>query len=107
MSDYGDCSGPWKKWHPVIIHRLLEQGPLRFNDLKEEIDGLAGKVLSESLDDLQEKHLVERRVIDDHPPGTEYSLTAHGEALEPVIEDIYEWGTTYLTDTEDRAESIV
>lgn len=96
-----------KKWHPVIIHRLIRHGPLRFNNLKEEIDGVSGKVLSESLDDLQEKQLVERRMIDDQPPGTEYSLTAYGEALEPVIEDMYDWGTTYLTDTEDRAESIV
>ena len=29
-----------RKWHPVVVHRLLENGPLGFNALKEEVDGI-------------------------------------------------------------------
>lgn len=30
-----------KKWHPVVVHRLLEHGPLGFNALQEEIGGIS------------------------------------------------------------------
>lgn len=40
-----------KKWHPVIVHRLLEHGPSGFNELKADVDGISSKVLSESLED--------------------------------------------------------
>lgn len=96
-----------RKWHPVIIHRLLKHGSLGFSDLEERMDGVSGKVLSESLEDLEEKHLVERTVLDDRPVRVEYSLTKHGEGLEPVIKDMLEWGREYLVETDDRSESVV
>ncbi len=56
-----------KKWHPVIIHRLLDNGPSGVNELKENVDGISSKVLSDSLEDLQEKGLVDREVINEQP----------------------------------------
>lgn len=96
-----------KKWHPVIVDRLLEDGPLRFSELQARVDGISSKVLSESLADLQEKHLVDRTVIGERPPGVEYSLTEYGNGLEPVIDAMFEWGRAYLVETADRAESVV
>lgn len=96
-----------RKWHPTIIHHLLEDGSLGFGDLEGRIDGISGKVLSESLEDLEEKHLVERRVIDDRPVRVEYSLTEHGEGLEPVIDEMVDWGETYLEEAPSPDESIV
>lgn len=85
------------KWHPVVIHRLLESGPLGFNDLKAEVDGISGKVQSDVLADLEENDLVDRTVISDKPVRVEYSLTERGESLEPVIVAMQEWGQTHLT----------
>ena len=85
-----------KKWHPVIIHRLLVNGPLGFNDLQTEVDGISSKVLSNNLDDLQEKRLVERAVVSEKPVRVEYSLTERGESLEPVITAMLEWGSEHL-----------
>lgn len=96
-----------KKWHPVIVDRLLEDGPLRFSELQGRVDGISSKVLSESLQDLQEKHLVDRTVIAERPPGVEYALTEYGEGLEPVIDAMFQWGQTYLVETADRSESVV
>ncbi len=96
-----------KKWHPVIIHRLLANGPLGFNDLQEEVDGISSKVLSESLDDLPEKRLVERRVLDDKPVRTEYRLTELGESLEPVVYALAEWGAEHLEHVDNKADSVV
>jgi len=85
-----------KKWHPRIVVELLHGGPLGFNDLKESVDGISDKVLSESLDDLQDRRIVDRTVIDDKPVRVEYSLTEWGEQLELVVTAMDEWGQRYL-----------
>ena len=94
-----------KKWHPVIIHRLLKNGPLGFNALKEEVDGISSKVLSDSLEDLEQKTLVDRAIISEKPFRVEYSLTERGESLGPVIYEMRDWGLEYLTAAPDRESS--
>jgi DNA-binding HxlR family transcriptional regulator len=96
-----------KKWHPVIIHRLLEHGPSGFTELKENVDGISSKVLSDSLDDLGEKQLVEREIISEKPFRVEYSLTDHGRSLEPVIYAMRDWGLEHLTRPNDDNNSII
>lgn len=85
-----------KKWHPVIIHRLLANGKMGFNDLKNDLPGISNKVLSESLDDLQEKHIVEKKVVSQNPKRVNYSLTEIGESLRDTIENMAEWGKERL-----------
>jgi len=92
-----------KKWHPVIVHRLLEHGPSGFNELQSNVDGISSKVLSDSLDDLEENDLVEREIISEKPFRVQYSLTGYGESLRPVIEAMRDWGQEYLTEPEDEA----
>jgi DNA-binding HxlR family transcriptional regulator len=95
-----------KKWHPVIVHRLLQNGPLGFNALKAEVDGISSKVLSDSLSDLEEANLVEREIISEKPFRVEYSLTPRGEDLEDVVTAMAEWGNKHLMPAEDKASSI-
>lgn len=90
-----------KKWHPVIIDRLLREGPLGFNSLKEEVDGISSKVLSESLDNLQENGLVHREIVNEKPVRVRYSLTEEGESLESVIEAMKDWGRSRLSKPEE------
>ena len=68
-----------KKWHTVIIHRLLVNGPPGFNDIKEETGGISSKVLSHVLEDLEEKRPVDREIVNEKPVRVEYSLTELGE----------------------------
>lgn len=96
-----------KKWHPVIIHRLLTEGPQGFNELQEAVDGISSKVLSDSLDDLEDKTLVDRRVVNEKPVRVRYSLTDRGESLEPVIMAMRDWGLEHLRPAEDADDSIV
>jgi DNA-binding HxlR family transcriptional regulator len=95
-----------KKWHPVIVHRLLEHGPSGFNELKRNVDGISSKVLSDSLDDLEQKRLVEREIVSEKPIRVQYSLTRYGESLEPVIYAMRDWGLAHLTEAKDREHSI-
>ena len=95
-----------KKWHTVIIHRLLSNGPLGFNALKTEVGGISSKVLSEVLEDLEEKRLVDREIVNEKPVRVEYSLTDLGESLEPVIQEMAAWGETHLIEPADEESSI-
>ena len=85
-----------KKWHPVIVHRLLENGPLGFNDLKRDVDGISSKVLSDSLEDLEDNDLLDRDIVSEKPVRVEYSLTEFGRSLDPVIVAMRDWGQEYL-----------
>ncbi|SER18168.1 winged helix-turn-helix transcriptional regulator [Natrinema salaciae] len=85
-----------KKWHPVIVHRLLERGPLGFNALGAEIDAISSTVLSSSLEELTANGLVDREIVNEKPVRVEYSLTEQGAALEPVIDAMDTWGRDYL-----------
>lgn len=80
-----------RKWHPVIVHRLLQR-TMGFNELKREVHDISDKVLSDSLEDLQEKGIVRKEVINESPKKVRYSLTESGESLEPVIMSMKDWG---------------
>jgi DNA-binding HxlR family transcriptional regulator len=96
-----------KKWHPVIVDRLLQEGPLGFNALKEAVDGISSKVLSDSLDDLEEAGIVTRSIVSEKPFRVEYALTDRGAELAPVIEAMREWGQDHLLPTDDKEQSAV
>jgi DNA-binding HxlR family transcriptional regulator len=95
-----------KKWHPVVVHRLLQGGPMGFNELKDDVDGISSKVLSDSLDDLEEKGLVNRDIVSEKPVRVQYSLTERGASLESLIEEMRDWGAEHLTAADEREEAI-
>lgn len=96
-----------KKWHPVIIQRLLDDGPLGFNDLKERIEAISAKVLTDSLEDLAENGLIRRTVISESPLRVEYELTDTGRELQTAMEALAQWGDQYLDPDPDPTVLIV
>jgi DNA-binding HxlR family transcriptional regulator len=84
-----------RKWQPIIVHHLLVTGPSGFSSLKGGIDRISSKMLSESLDDLERAGLVDRTLLSDQPVRVEYSLTDRGLSLEPLIEELLQWGTVH------------
>jgi len=77
-----------RKWTLVIIHELAENGPCGFSDLAGSIDGISSKVLSESLDDLEECEFVRRRIVSERPFRVEYELTDRATVVEPLIDGV-------------------
>jgi DNA-binding HxlR family transcriptional regulator len=69
---------------------------LGFAELQERIPDISSKVLSDDLEELEEKGLVNREIVNEKPFRVKYSLTERGRSLEPVIEDMMDWGTDYL-----------
>lgn len=79
-----------RKWHLVLVYQLSVHGSLGFAALAKVVDGIANKVLSESLDDLERNGFIERTIVSDTPFRVEYSLTDAGRALEPIIASTHE-----------------
>ncbi len=84
------------QWRLVVLHEL-QNGERRFNELKRETDANA-RTLSRVLDDLQETGFVDRRMEEAAPVATYYSLTAKGESLAPVFEEIDAWAHEWLAE---------
>jgi DNA-binding HxlR family transcriptional regulator len=80
-----------RRWMGAIVLTLM-QGPRRFNELLAEVPGLSDRLLTERLRDLEEKGLVERRVLATSPVRVEYELTAAGQDLRAMFCAIQRWG---------------
>lgn len=85
-----------KKWTLVVIRYLME-GPKRFNELKRAIKNISSKTLSQTLSDLEEKGIINRRVYTESPIGVEYSLTSKGKDLIHLLQAMKSWGEKWLT----------
>lgn len=87
-----------KRWTGVIIMALLD-GPRRFSEIAEWLDGASDRMLSERLKELEATGLLERCVYPETPVRIEYRLTEKGKALTPVIDAIQQWGSEWLTES--------
>lgn len=83
------------KWKIAIIGALYFNRKFRFMDLSRHLEGIAPKVLSKELKDLEMNHLITRTVKDTMPITVEYELTTQGKSLKKVIEAMGEWGIKY------------
>jgi DNA-binding HxlR family transcriptional regulator len=82
------------QWRLVVLHDL-QDGEKRFNELKRST-GASARTLSRVLDDLQETDFVNRRMEEDAPVATYYSLTEKGTSLCPVFDAIEAWADEWL-----------
>jgi DNA-binding HxlR family transcriptional regulator len=80
------------KWKPIILWVLLDE-PKRFGELNRIISGIALKVLSHQLKELENAGLVHRQVFAEVPPRVEYSLTKKGESLRALLNELAGWST--------------
>jgi len=64
-------------------------------------------VLSDSLDDLEDKQLVNREIVSEKPVRVEYSLTEYGESLETLIMEMRDWDMNYLGPAKEKDSSLV
>jgi DNA-binding HxlR family transcriptional regulator len=84
------------KWKAVILYHLLGD-TIRFNELGRRLSRrITQRMLTRQLRELEAAGLIHREVYAEVPPRVEYSLTALGRSLEPVIRSLWTWGNTYL-----------
>jgi DNA-binding HxlR family transcriptional regulator len=79
------------KWKGVVLYHLF-QGTLRFNELRRRLPSVTQRMLTNQLRELEADGLILREVYPQVPPKVEYSLSAKGRSLEPVIVALKAWG---------------
>ena len=92
ISRFGD------KWSMLVLFMLhrSETGILRFNEIRRLMTDCSQKMLSQTLKNLEQSHLVHREVYPEVPPRVEYSLTDTGKSLMPAIMALIEWGQAHF-----------
>lgn len=78
------------KWQLLIIF-ALEDGALRFSQVKRTIGDVTQRVLTENLRGLERDGYVSRRVEPGPPVEVHYELTEVGRALLPLLLALAEW----------------
>jgi DNA-binding HxlR family transcriptional regulator len=79
------------KWKGVILFHLQE-GLLRFGELRRKMPGITQRMLTKQLRALEEDGLITRTVYPEVPPRVEYALSQTGQRLRPVIDALRAWG---------------
>jgi DNA-binding HxlR family transcriptional regulator len=79
------------RWALLLVHALLG-GPRRFNDLLEDLPGIAPNVLTQRLRNLEREGVVVTRPYSRRPPRFVYELSASGRELAGVLRLLAQWG---------------
>ena len=82
------------KWKVLILRDLIG-GTKRFGELQRSVGQVSQKVLTSNLREMEADALVERKVYAEVPPRVEYSLTALGQSLKPILDSLWAWGENY------------
>ncbi|OPG08162.1 MULTISPECIES: winged helix-turn-helix transcriptional regulator [Microbispora] len=84
----------------VLVLSALSGGPLRFFELREKIEGISEKMLSQTLRTLAQDGLVHRTVVPSAPPQVSYRLTPLGAGISEPLRGLTAW-------IRDHADAIV
>lgn len=83
------------KW-TVLVMGLLDDGPVRFNQLRREVEGLSQKVLSQTLRRMERDGLVTRTAYPTVPVTVEYVLTPLGRTLASTVAPLRAWAEDHI-----------
>lgn len=83
------------KWKPIIIYALRERQMARFGQIHAAIGSISKKVLTTTLKELEADGILLRDEYRELPPRVEYSLTAKGKDLLPIMLQLTQWDKKY------------
>ena len=79
------------RWTLLLVEALLD-GPRRFGDLEEALEGIAPNVLTQRLRRLESEGLVVAEPYSQRPPRFVYKLSAGGRELAGALRLLADWG---------------
>ena len=82
--------------YKALILWHLSKGKLRFCELRKVVKDATPKMLTQQLRELESQKLIHREVFPIIPPKVEYSLTALGQSLMPILVAMRDWGSSYM-----------
>ena len=84
------------RWTVLVVGALAD-GPLRFGQIAQRIDGVSQKMLTQTLRGLERDGLVERTVLAQVPVRVDYELTGAGRTLRDPLKALEVWATTHMS----------
>jgi DNA-binding HxlR family transcriptional regulator len=85
-----------RPWTMHILYALSTTGPMRFGVLKNHVEGISSRVLTERLRMLEEKKIVFRHYEQTIPPAVTYGITDRMKDIEKVLQQLEglarQWG---------------
>ncbi len=82
----------------LLVLMALQDGTLRFSELRRKIGGVSERMLAQTLQWLEKDRLVERRSFPVVPPHVEYSLTSLGREAAEKVASLATWIEARLGD---------
>ncbi|WP_341704694.1 helix-turn-helix domain-containing protein [Ferrovibrio sp.] len=79
------------KWSLRAMDELYEHGAMRFSRLRDRLDGISQKMLTQTLRQLERDGVVARQVYAEVPPRVDYALTPLGVELTEALCGVWEW----------------
>jgi DNA-binding HxlR family transcriptional regulator len=92
------------KWTLLVIHALGQVPKLRFCQLRDQIEGVSQKMLTQTLRQLERDGLVSRHVYPVVPPRVEYKLTPLGHSLLATVRGICAWVHDHIAEIEQSRQ---
>ena len=74
-----------RPWTLHILWALSHSGPMRFGVLKQRVEGISSRVLTERLRTLEEARFIFRQYEQTIPPSVTYGITERMKDLEKVF----------------------
>jgi DNA-binding HxlR family transcriptional regulator len=93
------------KWKGVVLYHLFASPVLRFNEIRRLLPNITQRMLTNQLRELEAHGLLLRKVYAEVPPKVEYSLSARGQTLEPIIMALKAWGDAHCDLSGRRGEA--
>lgn len=82
------------RWSLLLVASLLD-GPRRFGELQQALEGIAPNVLSQRLRQLEQRGLVLAQPYSRRPPRYLYELTESGHQLAGTLRLLADWGARH------------
>lgn len=79
-----------QRWTALVIG-TLEEGPQRFGRIRDRLEGVSPKVLTQTLRRLEDKRLLTRTVYAEVPTRVEYELTDLGRSAAVPLRSLRTW----------------
>ncbi|MBS1598374.1 MAG: helix-turn-helix transcriptional regulator [Bacteroidetes bacterium] len=93
-------------WKMPILWRL-SQNTMRYSELKKTLPHITHKMLSTQLRELVKHELISRKVHAAVPPKVEYSISAKGKKVMPLIGSIRDYGLAMMKEKGIKVEGKV
>ena len=79
------------RWSLLVVRDVM-RGKTRYAEFVDSPEGIPTNILADRLRRLVSCGIIKSRRYSEHPPRFEYSLTAKGEDLRPVMRAMVDWG---------------